>query len=172
MEVFDKYKPRRIIGFLFIGLLLYIIFSSISLSDHVFEGPTQQEFVTDRQSYYVERRARNARAMKVSYEHLMEIGQHSKINEDWLNAIAAFTQAKSIYPTAINPRLELCYLFVNQCRVDGSYCKLGQREIYYALQHVDQNDRPSLAYLDQLVAHARIEDIVTLDENEAMKAIF
>jgi len=167
-------KANHIIGFCFIGILGYIIISSIVIADTVFVGPTQKivEIPSEWEVYVKNRRARNARAMKVSYEELMSIGQELKSNNEWKDAIEAYTMAKSIYPTAIEPRLELCYLYLRKCEHEGGYCVKGKREIYYALQHVKQDDNPSREYLDTLVSHTNLSDIVILDEASAMEAIF
>lgn len=170
---FDRLPQiKHFIGLGFVVVLVYITINSIRVYDSVFTGPTREAKMTEWDSYLQDRKQRNAKAMKISYEDLILIGYELVERKDWPEAQEAFNMAKSIYPKAMEPRVQLCYIFLQMCKYDGSYCRYGKREIYFAMKHVDENDEQSLSYLEQLIDHANIHDLIALEESMAMSEIF
>jgi len=172
MHRFSNIQVKHVIALGLIGLLLYMIVSSINIYDSVFTGPTQEPKMSEWESYFESRQKRNARAMKLSYEDLMMIGHELLEEEDFKEAIEAFKLAKSIYPEAMDPRIQLCYIYLQLCQSNTNACNYGKREIYYAMQHLDGADHASKAYLDKLVDHTDLTELIALEEGVAMSKIF
>ena len=59
-----------------------------------------------------------------------------------------------------------------ECQEDYRACDIAKREIYYAAKYVHQNDRTNKEYIDQLVRIMDLEDIVDLEEEEALAEIY
>jgi len=172
MRGIETIKVKHLIAMGFIGVMLYVTINSIRVYDSVFSEPTHVSKLSDWESYLIDRRKRNAKAMKLSYEDLMIIGQELRNEKRWKESVDAFSMAKSIYPSSIDPRIQLCYIYLRLCESEGSYCPYGKREIYYAMQHVKDSDRTSQQYLNKLVDHTDLSDVIALDESAAMNLIF
>ncbi len=172
MHLNSKIQVKHLVAISFIGILIYITISSISIYDSVFTGPTQKPKLTEWDSYLESRRKRNAKAMKLSYEDLMMIGQELMKEKNHKEAIQAYKFAKSIYPEAIDPRVQLCYIYLQLCQTNPNACNYAKREIYYAVKHVEVADKATKTYLDRLVDHTNLQDVIALEESAAMNSIF
>ena len=167
-----KIQVKHLIAVGFIGLLIYMAITSISIYDSVFTGPTQESKISEWDSYLESRRKRNAKAMKLSYEDLMVIGQELLDENNLKEVIEAYKLAKSIYPESIDPRIRLSYIYLELCQSNGNACGYGKREIYYAMRYIDGADPTITNYLDRLVDHTDLQEVIVMEEGAAMSRIF
>ena len=72
----------------------------------------------------------------------------------------------------MEPRIQLCYIYLQLCQSNSNACNYGKREIYYAMQHIEGADIASKAYLDRLVDHTDLGEVIALEEGAAMTKIF
>lgn len=151
----------------------YIIYDFVS-HNPVF-GPSQrvnEDIASSWELYLKDRAKRNLRAMNMSYDELVAIAQsYEDIGERDI-AVAHYYKAKTIFPERIEPRVQLCYLYLKQCQVDWRYCRSAKRELYYAEKYLDSADPDIQAYLSQLIDIMDMKDVVQMDEGAAMKLIF
>lgn len=163
---------RLIILGLMAGYGIYWLYSFAS--DHPVFGPPRAKVGAsmDWENYYRRRQERNLKAMNLSYDQLMKMAKEQEDLGAYGEAIDHYYTAKTIFPERMEPRVQMCYLYILGCQEDWRICRYAKREIYYALRQVNEADEVNSEYLNELVALLNIEDVVEMDEREAMREIF
>ncbi len=159
---------------------LFLVVSGVSyylLDRYVFNNPVFSLVANEKQSteweqYLSLREKKNIVAMNKSYELLMNMGSFATSSEDWVDAANHYFKAKTIFPDRIEARKNLCYSYFMLCREDWRYCSQTKKELYFAMKYVKPSDQRSQNYLSHLVDLADINDLVALDEGEALSAIY
>lgn len=156
-----------------IGIFLMAVFIHTCVSYNPSEDDVHKEGQTmSWEEYIKDREERNLAKMNRTYMEMMSLGRVLVSEGRYGEAIERFYTAKTLFPYRIEPRKNLCYSFLMRCPDNGRFCRLAKREIYYALQHVKEDDIQSIQYLEQLVELVQMDDILSLPEGEAMAAIF
>jgi len=119
-----------------------------------------------------DREKRNAESMKKSYGELMSMGRFYVDEQNWTLAVEQFYYAKTLFPDRIAPRKYLCYGYLVLCQDDWRYCNRGKRELYYAMKYVSPTDQNNYNYLSEMVSIAGLDNVVKLEEGEALAAIY
>ena len=157
--------------FVFFACGLFILLDSF-----VFDNPVFDVNSDEKQSvnwdYLSDREKRNKVKMKESYKDLMAIGSIYLKYTNWELAIENFYWAKTLFPDRIQPRKNLCYSYFMMCQEDSRYCNKGKRELYYAMKYVDPTDLTTYSYLNNLVDLVGLEEVVELDEGEALALLY
>lgn len=170
MNLSEKVKPLLWTMIIFSGILY--MFNSLVINNPAFDIKAYQNEELIRESFVSEREKRNEASMKRSYGEMMAVGQ-SYLDQDRIKeARKYFFTAKTLYPRAMGPRKNLCYIDMLLCQQDSRYCSYTKREIYFAMQHVSEQDKKTADYLYQLATMVQIDTLLELDESAAMSAIF
>lgn len=164
----------RAIGLLLLGFLFLFALARSFVNHHpAFDFTTKEGQSYTWEEYLKDRQVRNIKKMNRSYSELMSLARTYLREERYQEAATTFFEAKTLFPERIDPRKNLCYTYIMQCRDKGGlYCKKAQREIYYAFKYVTETDRTNLEYLTELAALVKIEDLVDKSEEEALTEIF
>ena len=171
MEKKEMYKALGLttIVTLFLGLL---ITQFIISNNDAFTRPAKKYDLQSGDSWYEKRKERNLAAMNSSYAESMTLGQ-SYLHSDYLEtAMSHFYTAKSLFPERMGPRKNLCYSYMILCQKDYRYCNMARREIYYAMQHVSDQDPVTKNYIMQLANMVQMDSIIHMNEADAMAMIF
>lgn len=171
-EYMHVLRPLVFIAVL-LGVFGWIIYDFVSHSP-VF-GPARavvEEPSDGREKYLKNREKRNIKAMNLSYGEHVELGNfYVELGEKDL-AIEHYYEAKTIFPERIEPRIQMCYLYLMQCQENRHYCRPAKRELYYAQKYVKNADKEIQEYLSNLVNIMDMNDVVLMDEREALNAIY
>ncbi len=156
-----------------VGILLaVVIYQFFSLNSEAFTRPPQKIELMAGDGYYERRKERNIESMNQSYAESMTLG-HAYLDEDYLDqAMNHFFTAKTLFPTRMGPRKNLCYSYMVLCQQDYRWCDQAQREIYYAMKYVTDQDKETKDYILLLADLVQMDTILTMDEADAMSAIF
>lgn len=154
-------------------LLLFLAARSFVNNHPAFDFSPREGVEYSWESYLKDRDRRNIKKMNRSYAELMSLARAYLRDEDYQKAANTFFEAKTLFPERIDPRKNLCYTYIMQCRNKrGLPCQLAKKEIYYALKHVDHTDVQNKTYLSELASLVNIEDIIDKSEEEALSEIF
>lgn len=157
--------------FIICSVFLFLLLDSLVFDNPVFSvTPNEKESIS--WDYLSEREKRNKAKMKASYQDLMVIGNIYVKERNWELAIENYYWAKTLFPDRIEPRKNLCYAYFMLCQEDYRYCKKGKRELYYAMQYADPSDEATFNYLSRLVDIAGLEQVVELEEGEALAVLY
>lgn len=153
-------------------LFMAYFYMDVIKNNPVFGPPTQEAATVSWDEYLADRQRRNIKKMNYSYDELMAIGDEYLQKEDFDSAIDYYFNAKTVFPARIGPRRSMCYALLMQCQKNGSYCNYAKREIYYASKYVNDFDLASKEYIQKLVVLTELEEVVELEESEALAQIF
>jgi len=148
----------------------YYFVTQVIIDNPVFGPPTFKEDALSWDEYLIDRHRRNIKKMNYSYEELITLGDSAVI--DWNTAMDYYFDAKTVFPKRILARRGLCYVMLKQCQTNRNFCNYAKREIYYAAQHVSDRDIVNKIYIDDLVDLTGLNEIVELEEGEALSSIF
>ena len=173
MERYLKNQNVRIGITLILGLIITAVVSNqVITSNSVFSLTASEHSKTNWQQVEDVHTKKNLAAMKLSYNELISFGSHMLNLEDYDSAIIHFSYAKTLFPDRSLPRKNLCYSYLMKCQEDWRYCDKARKEIYYAMQTVSPSDTKTYEYIKSLVALTEMTDIVKMEENEALAAIY
>ncbi len=169
-----KHAIRTLLFMFTVTSIMGIIIYDYAAHNPVFGPPrfVPEDVVESRESYLKNREIRNIKSMNMSYDQLMQIGQSYQDIDEWILAIEYFKQAKSLFPTRIEPRVKISYLYLIACQEDWRYCRWAKREVYYAMKYIDNTNQETSQYLKKLVNLLDINALIAMEENEALTLIF
>ncbi len=154
-------------------IVLFYIAKSFVNNHPAFDFSTKEGQSYTWEEYLRDREVRNIKKMNRSYSELMSLARVYLREERYKEAASTFFEAKTLFPDRLDPRKNLCYTYIMQCRDRGGLsCQLAKREIYYAMKYVPDTDELNLKYLSGLAALVDIEDLIDKPEKEALKVIF
>jgi hypothetical protein len=168
----NKDMIRPIVAVIVTALLMYVSIDFFFIKNPVFDISQFQKEKLTRESFMTDREVRNEAAIKRSYSELMTLGDSYLGNHNLRQARDYYFLAKTLYPTRIEPRKQLCYIDILLCQQNSRYCSYTKKEIYYAMQHVADDDDQARAYILKLAELMKIDSLLTLNEGEALSAIF
>jgi len=169
----DYKRYVKYIGlFLIVSLVSFQLLNKYVFNNPVFSFSPSESQTTNWIQKLTPREKRNIKAMNKSYDLLMNLGSYALASEDWNDASRHYFYAKTLFPDRIESRKQLCYSYFMLCQEDWRACEMGKKELYYAMKYVDPNDQITYNYLQHLVDLADLNDIVDLDEGEALSAIY
>lgn len=155
---------------LFFGFLLNDLISK----SPVF-GPARfvnEDIASDWELYLTNREKRNLRAMNLSYDELIELASsYEEIGEQQI-AIDHYYQAKTIFPERVEPRVRMCYLYLKRCQENWRYCRRAKKELYFAEKYMDKADKETQQYISKLISLMEMEDLIQLEEKDALAIIY
>lgn len=85
---------------------------------------------------------RKARILENSYYTSLALGQEYEDKNEPDIAMFKYLDAKSIYPTAVEPRIALSKLYYSYALNYSDYCWQAKKEILYALRYVRRSEYP------------------------------
>ncbi|NNE25594.1 MAG: hypothetical protein HKN09_02010 [Saprospiraceae bacterium] len=109
---------------------------------------------------------RKARILENSYNTSIDLGKEYLNKAEPEIASSKFFDAKSIYPTAIEPRMALSKIYFDWAIENNAYCWQAQKEILFALQYVRLSQYPK-EFRSLQTMKARLELQCGLNENYA-----
>lgn len=153
-------------------MFLVFFYNDVIKNNPVFGPPTQEAATVSWDEYLADRQRRNIKKMNLSYDELMEIGDEYAAQQDWRSAIDYYFNAKTVFPTRMTARRSLCYALLMQCSSNGSRCNYAKREIYYASRQINDFDPETKEYIQTLVKMTDLEEVVEMEESDALASIF
>ncbi len=167
-----KEQIKPIISTLVVFSLLVLLISEIFVGNPAFDKKQKDIVLNAGDSWLEERQKRNLASMNQHYYQFMSLGQ-SYLKEMYIDvALNHFFNAKTLFPNRIEPRKNLCYSYVIKCQEDYRWCKQAKREIYYALQYVNDHDDTNMEYIQSLAEIVQLDTIMHMDEADALSAIY
>ncbi|MFT4567363.1 MAG: tetratricopeptide (TPR) repeat protein [Saprospiraceae bacterium] len=155
---------------LFFGSILYDFVSH----NPVFGPPRalNEDIASEWELYLKNREKRNLRAMNLSYDELIQIAaSYEEIGERQI-AIEHYYQAKTIFPERIEPRVRMCYLYLKECQEDWRYCRIAKKELYFAEKYMEKADQETQQYIAKLISLMKMDNLVQMDEKDALALIY
>ena len=168
----NKDMIRPIVAVIVTAILMYVSIDHFFVKNPVFDISQFQKEKMTRESFMTDQEIRNEAAIKRSYAELMTLGDSYMRDDNLRQARDYYFLAKNLYPTIIEPRKQLCYIDILLCQQNSRYCSYTKKEIYYAMQHVADDDDQGRAYILKLAELMQIDSLLTLNEGEALSAIF
>ncbi len=173
MQFRQNKRYIKLTSFLIIGfLVLLFFFRKMVVNNPVFNLVSNEKQVSSWEQYLSNKEKMNLKKMKQSYAELMNMGKSYADDNQWILAREHFFLAKTLFPDRIGPRKHLCYSYLMLCQEDWRYCDRGRKELYYAMKYVQPTDKISYEYLYHLVELVEMEEIVEMEEGDALAAIF
>ncbi len=172
MGIHYKLYAKHFAVLLTVFVMGYILIDKIVSESEVFNFSPNEKQKTEWVQKEDRRAVRNIAKMNQNYDLFMDLGSYVSSTKNWEEAAEYYYEAKVLFPERIEPRKNLCYSYFMMCREDSRLCNRAKRELYYALQYVDETDDLSANYLYHLAELSELEEIVELDEGDAMAAIF
>lgn len=173
-SLYPGFKIHYITSTLFVLalVLLLILWLRTFVVDHTVSSHSKEDDIMSWEEYLIDREKRNIAKMNRSYAEMIALGQAHLAVDNYTDAMYSFFDAKTIFPDRIQPRKNLCYIYLMQCRENDRYCSLAKREIYYAMKYVGDADVRSKEYIETLADLLEMEPLLGMSEGEAMSAIF
>lgn len=129
-------------GFLILSVALIYLAQGYYLSDSVSAGYLSEEEAEESSEAFLLKK-RKATILENSYYTSLTLGdEYIKKNE---HAVAAnkYFDAKSIYPSAIEPRMSLSRILHGWALDNSAYCWKAQKEVLFALKYVRLSQYPN-----------------------------
>ena len=171
-----KYK-HDLRPLLFMTVLMLFFGSMLNdlISNNPVFGPPRalnEDIASEWELYLKNRQKRNLRAMNLSYDQLIELASsYEEIGERQI-AIEHYFQAKTIFPERVEPRVRMCYLYLKECQVDWRYCRRAKKELYFAEKYMEKADIETQHYIAKLIGLMEMDDLVLMDEKDALALIY
>ncbi len=166
----EVYRPI-LISLICLALVIFALDNWISKLT-VFGPANVVHLISDEEQYLTQREIRNIEAMHFSYEELIKKGDEAVENSKFTLASGYFFYAKTIFPDRVEARLRLCYSLMKQCPGIHDKCRSAKRELYYVFQYIEGASFSERDYANELRAIMAMDDIVNLEEAEAMRHIY
>ncbi len=179
MKYVDHIKEKMHVIRPLLFLTVLILFLGSILSDFIRHNPVfgparalNEDIASEWELYLKNRQKRNIRAMNMSYDELIQIAtSYEEIDEKQI-AIEHYYQAKTIFPDRIEPRVRMCYLYLKECQEDWRYCRRAKKELYFAEKYLDTADQETQQYIANLISLMKMDDLVQMDEKDALALIY
>ena len=104
--------------------------------------------------------------MENSFNTSIELGEEYEQRSLLGVASDKYFDAKSIYPSAIKPRMALSRIYYQWAMVEPSYCWMAQKEVLFAMNYVNIGQHPD-EYSELLVMKAGLEKQCGSNKNYA-----
>ncbi|NNF22945.1 MAG: hypothetical protein HKN67_13480 [Saprospiraceae bacterium] len=163
-----KERPTRALIFgmvvFSIGTFLFL-FSRYQYQKAASENYRPMEEIEQSDETFLLQR-RKEEIMENSFSTSIELGE--EYEKQSLLGIASdkYFDAKSIYPTAIKPRMALSRIYYQWAMVEPSYCWIAQKEVLFAMKYVNMGQYPD-EYSELLVMKAGLNRQCGTNKNYA-----
>ncbi len=141
-----------ILGSLIIGLLINKYYTKAK----VFQPQTSQ-IQLQMDSVALARKQMKLARLEFWYDEMLTTAHVHNENGEEIMAKEAFFLAKTIFPTRMEPRINLVRSFSSLCYDKGFFCYDARKEINYAYKYVDSTNVSMVRELDSL--YVLIKDV-------------
>ncbi len=141
-----------ILGSLIIGLLINKYYTKAK----VFQPQTSQ-IQLQMDSVALARKQMKLARLEFWYDEMLTTANVHNENGEEIMAKEAFFLAKTIFPTRMEPRINLVRSFSSLCYDKGFFCYDARKEINYAYKYVDSTNVSMVRELDSL--YVLIKDV-------------
>lgn len=168
----DKEQLKPILQTVLVSAILILLLGQFIIGNPAFDRKQKEITLNAGDSWIEERQERNLASMNNNYGQFMSLGQ-SYLTEQYVDvALHHFFNAKTLFPERMGPRKNLCYSYMIKCQEDSRWCNHAKREIYYAMQYVNERDTETKDYILKLANMVDMDTILELSEGEALSSIF
>ena len=166
----EKLKEKRFSWYILIftvgSLLILVNFSNSYYSNQSEEAGyiTEEEAEESSEAFLLKRR--KAKILENSYNTSIDLGKEYLQKAEPEIASSKFFDAKSIYPTAIEPRMALSEIYFDWAMQNNAYCWQAQKEVLFALRYVRLSQYPE-QYRALQTMKVRLESMCGKNQNYA-----
>lgn len=151
-----------ILGSIVLAFLIYKFFNSAEALK-----PKTSQIQLQMDSVAIARKERKLARLEFWYDEMLSTAYNHNESGEEIMAKEAFFLAKTIFPTRMEPRINLVRSFSSLCYDKGFFCYDARKEINYAYKYVDSSDVSMVRELDSLFV--LIKDVDYEQETEFLQ---
>ncbi len=129
-----------IMGFVLLGAFISVLSNHYHNEAKNAKYMTMQDSEESSEAFFL--RIRKEQILENSYETSIDLGKEYLQKNLFDVASTKYFDAKSIYPSAIEPRMSLSKIYYKWAFENPAYCWQAQKEVLFALQYVKLSQYP------------------------------